>query len=319
MPVGKGPGVVVTPEVTPGRVLPRPFQAGPYVPTWITPADRSGVVREIPLNPPGPAFFSLKNIAGLGVAPIDIATSANPDGGSTIDAIRPTSRQIVWPFRIRGNTNPEFLATWRRMGQYLAMTRRFGPGKLRLTREDGTAREIAAYYQSGWEGEPGDGAWLEDTCTVSLLCPDPFWRDVTPTIIERETGTLVDYLDPYPNIGSGQVLSEPTVLVNPGQADVWPEWTITGPMTSLTAVNNTRNQSFVLTYDLDDGEVITMSSRPIQIRGPGDTNLISALNLPAGKPWRLDAEWASDVEFTVAGAGAGTKVSLRFHPGYETA
>lgn len=318
MPLSRGPGVVLPPVVTPGRDIPQPFDPGSYVPTWITPPDRLGRTVEIPLNPPGDEFFSLKAIGGLGVAPVDISTSANPDGGVTVDQVRPAQRQIDWPMRVRGATNLEFLALWRSMGQALAMTRRFGPGKLRLARQDGSAREIAAYYQSGWEGEPGDGAWLEDTCVVSLLCPDPFWRDVTPTVLERRTEAAVDYLSPYPNLGTGQVLGV-TTLNNPGQVDVWPEWSITGPMTSLTANNVTRGQSFTLTYTLTAGQVITMSSRPIQVRGPAGQNLTSALNLPAGKPWRLDAEYASDVTFTLAGAGSGTAVSLRFHAGYETA
>ena len=48
-------------------------------------------------------------------------------------------------------------------------------------------------------------------------------------------------------------------------------------------------------------------------------NLVNALNLPGGKPWRLDADWASDVTFTAAGSGPATKVALSFYPGYETA
>lgn len=318
MPLSRGAGVVEPPENPPGRVIPQPFEPAAYTPVWITPPDRDGNTIEIPLNPPGPGFFSLKAIGGLGVAPVDITTTPNPDGGVTVEQVRPGPRQINWPFRVRGNTNTDFLAKWRHVGESLAMTRRFGPGTLRLIREDGSRREIRAFYQSGWEGEPGDGAWLEDTCVVSLLCPDPFWRDVDPTVLVRSTEAPVDYLNPYPNLGTGQVLGD-TTLTNPGQVDVWPEWTITGPMTSMTAANETRGQSFTLTYALGAGQTITMSSRPITVRGPAGQQLISALNLPAGKPWRLDAEYASKVQFTLSGAGPGTKVELRFYPGYETA
>lgn len=318
MPLGRGPGSG-SPPPPPGRTIPQEFVPGPYTPTWITPPDRNGDTVEVPLNPPGRGLMSLRDIAGLGVAPVDVATSANPDGGVLIDNIRPAGRQIVWPMRVRGRDNLEFLTRWRQMGQYLAMTRRFGPGKLRLTRADGTAREIACVYQSGWEGEPGDGAWLEDTCSVSLLCPDPFWRDATPTVLGPFTPEdPVDYLDPYPNIGTGQVIGS-VLLFNPGQVDVWPTWTITGPITSLTATNETRDQAFELAYALDEGDTITISSRPIQVRGPAGENLISSLDLPGGKPWRLDAEGASEVTFVADGADEGTTVTLSFFPGYETA
>lgn len=317
MPLARGPGLS-TPVEIPSEGVVTELDPSAYLPAWITPPDRNGNTVEIPMNPPREQWFTLKDIAGLGVVPVDIVTTANPDGGVSVDLVRVKERAIVWPMRVRGRTNTEFLDKWRYLGNALAKTRRFGPGKLRLYRPDGTAREIEAYYQDGWGNEPHDGAWLEDTCPVSLLCPDPFWRDTEATVLEREYGTLVDYLDPYPNIGTGQVLGA-TTLLNAGQADVWPDWTITGPLTSLTAANTTRSQSFVLTYTLTAGQAITMSSRPIQVRGPAGQNLTSALNLPTGKPWRLDSEWSSNVTFTAAGAGAGSKISLRFFAGHELA
>lgn len=321
MPLSRGPGIVLpVPETPVGSHPPigPEYDPGSYVLTWITPPDRAGNVRRIVLNPPGDEFMTLKQIAGLGVPPRDITTSANPDGGSNIDNVRYASRQIDIPIRTRNRHHMGFLARWRSTGEAFDCTARYGPGTLRLDRPDGSRREIKAMYQAGWEGEPGDGAWLEDTCTVSLLCPDPWFRDPDPKVLERGTETLTDYLSPYPSIGTGQVLGA-TKLSNPGSVDVWPTWTVTGPMTSLTAVNHTRDQSFTLTYTLAAGQTLTMSSRPIQVRGPAGQNLISALNLPAGKPWRLDAETVSDVTFTAAGANAGTSVALSFYPGYATA
>ena len=299
--------------------IPRPPDPGEYLITWITPPDRGGGRVEVPLNPPGLDFFTLKTIAGLGVADREIQSSPSPDGGITIDGIRYTERQIVIPLRVRDRSDTmAFKARWRFIGQAFAKTARYGPGTIRLDYPDGTSRQIDAVYQSGWGNDPNDGAWIEDTCSVSFLAPDPFWRDTRPTVLERMTEAGVDYLDPYPNIGSGKVLGD-TTLTNPGQVDVWPSWVITGPMTSLTATNNTRNQSFTLTYPLGAGETITMSSRPIQVRGPAGQNLVNALNLPTGKPWRLDADYESAVTFTAAGSGPGTSVVLSFTPGYELA
>lgn len=291
----------------------------PYILTWTTPPNRDGVTQDIVLNPPDEGYFALKSIAGLGVAPRDVNTSANPDGGVTIDGVRYTGRDLVIPMRVRDLEDHEgFLAKWRMIGEGFAKTARYGLGTLRVDRPGGTSRLIKGVYKSGWEGEPGDGAWTEDTCAVTLLCPDPFFRDVEPTVLERTSEALVDYLNPYPNIGSGQVLGA-TTLNNPGHVDVWPDWKITGPMTSLTATNNTRGQSFTLTYALAAGEVLTMSSRPVQVRGPLGQNVFNALNFPTGRPWRLDAEYNSSVTFAASGATAATKVELSFSPGYETA
>lgn len=318
MPLGRGSGITAPPVETPGHEIPRETDPGFYVPTWITPAGPDGQRIHVPLNPPGREFFTLKAVAGLGATPIEHVTAPHPDGGLMVEFTRPKERIITWPVRVRASTHEAFLALWRQHIEWFTMTRRYGPGTLRLARPDGSAREIDAYYQFGWEQEPGDGAWLEDTAVLSLLCPDPFWRDIKPVEIERMTGTLADYLDPYPTISSGQVLGD-TTLRNDGHADAWPSWEITGPMTSLTATNHTRNQSFVLTHTLTAGEVITMSTRPIQVRGPAGENLINALNLPTGKPWRLDPQTVSSVTFTVAGVGPGTNIRLSFQHRYETA
>lgn len=294
---------------------------GTYTPTWISP---SGV--ELALNPPSDLHWTLRAVGGLGAPPVEHITTPAPDGGSIVDWTREKDRTILWPLRIMADTHMAYLEHWREVVDLITQTRRLGPGKLRITRPDGSAREIPALYSSGLEGDPDDGNWLRSTDVVNLLCPSPWWQATTATAIERYQAPQPDYLAPYPNISSGEILGQ-TTLVNPGQADAWPVWTIRGPMTQVTATNNTRGETFTITYTLARGETITITSRPIQIRGPASENLIAALSLPAGRPWRLDAATSSDVVFSVIGAEAettpgaddGTLIRLEFYPRYETA
>ncbi|MEU7590643.1 hypothetical protein AB0A95_30675 [Micromonospora sp. NPDC049230] len=280
------------------------------------------------LNPPDEDWWSLKANAGLGAVPVDLVTTPNPDGGVIVESTRPKERTILWPMRMRSTTHLGLLKAWRHVQHQITQTRDYGPARLRLQRPDGTEREILCHYSSGLEGDPDDGTWLEVTAVINLLCPDPFWRDTRGVTMEFADEPEPDYLAPYPSIGSGQTLGTVDVP-NIGHRAAWPEWTIRGPLTSLTASNDTRGQSFTLTYALAAGEVATISSRPIQVRGPGGANLVGALGLAGGggKPWRLDGRRTSKVTFAAVGsapdsapgADDGTRIWLSYPIDYESA
>lgn len=285
--------------------------AGVYTPTWISPDGT-----ELDLNPAGTELFTMNAVTGLGITPVTLATTPDPLGGVSVDDVVPQPRNITWPIRLRGATHLDFLDLWRTYSRAFALTRRMGPGRLRLARPDGSSREIEAYYQSGWDQEPGQG-WTHDTPVIALFCPDGFWRDTEPEEILGEYATPVDYLSPYPSVSGGSVLGATTVT-NGGDVEAWPTWTITGPATSITATNVTLGQSFTLTYSLAVDQVITITTRPGTIVGPGGVNLTSSLTWPGSRLWRL-LPGANDVNFDVGGAGTGSSVQLTYYPRYETA
>lgn len=307
---GSGGGYVVEP-------------VGEYVPEWLAP---DGTVLQ--LNPPGLQFFTLKSVAGLGAVPLEQSLAPAADGGVTVENERTLERYIVWPLRIRGDTHMAFLERWRNAVELFTQTKRLGPGRLRITRPDGSAREIIARYNKGLEQDPEEGAWTMATPPVTLLCPEGYWRDTEPVTRTWTQETQPDFLTPtFPTIASGSVIGA-AQLRNDGAADAWPSWTIRGPLTSLTATNVTRGETFVITYTLTAGQTLTMSTRPIEVRGPGGVQAISALNLLAGGiPWRVDAKSVTDISFTAAGAAApsspgatdGTAITATFYERYETA
>lgn len=292
-----------------------------FVPTWHAP-DGETVVQ---LNAPRSWLRSQRAVGGIGAVPVDIVTTPNPDGGAVVEYVRAKERTIVWPLFMRGATHSEFLTLWHATIEAFTQTRNLGPGLLRIARPDGSQREIPAYYQAGFELDPSgsDGAWTYASAPLNLLCPSPWWRDVDPTPFYQEQVGGTPFLTSYPSVSSGAVLGDGTVVVDGSEA-VWPSWTIRGPMTQLVATNTTRGESFTLTHTLTAGELITISSRPIQVRGPSDTNLINKLDLPTGKPWRLDPG-SNSVSFTMTGAAAASgsdlasRVDLSFKQLRETA
>lgn len=326
MPLVRGntPGLPTLPDDgQPGRQPPIIPEIGVFSPSWIAPDGT-----RLALNPEGSGFMSLKSVSGLGAAPVDIVSTPSADGGTIVEFVRPKERSVIWPLRMRADTHLEFLALWRQTVELFTQCRRLNlPGTLRLRRPDGTERQIPAWYSSGFEQDPEDGAWTEVTSNVNLYCPSPFWVDSAPVTKEWLQEVAVDYLNPYPSFGSGQVIGAATIL-NDGVTDAWPTWTIRGPMTSLVALNVTRNETFTITYTLLRNETLTMTTRPVQVRGKTGEQAVSALNLLAGGiPWRLNAASTTSITFTAAGAAAesvagandGTSIQMSFNPKRETA
>jgi hypothetical protein len=278
---------------------------------WIAPDDT-----EWYLTSDTELHFTLDAVTGWGAAPIQIVADAHPRGGTRVRHIQPQHRIITWPLRVRADTHVELVHGWRDIARAFTMTRRLGPGRLRVMRPDGDAREILAYYQAGFDGEPGQGITY-DTAVLSLYCEDPYWRAVDPLSTPYEYGgTPVSYLNPYVTVSPSSVLGE-TTAYNPGDVEAWPEWTIVGPASGLTATNNSTGESFTLTAALAAGETATITTDPPTVRGPSG-NWTENLNWPGAVLWGLQPG-LNDVDFAVSGAAAGTQIILSYTPRYETA
>lgn len=284
---------------------------------WIAP---DGTV--VPLTNPDLGWFTLDAVSGLGASSVTITKDKAPRGGSTVRNVFPESRTIQWPIHVYGDTTAEFLARWRELARAFTMTRRRGPGRLVITRADGTEREVLAWYEDGFDSQAGASHTWDDV-VVQLYAEDPYWRDLAPYVDSRAQATIGTFLAPYPTVSSGQVLGA-TTLTNPGDAEAWPEWQITGPATLITITNESTGDEFVINPsatghgNLLAGETITVTTEPPAIRGPAGEVWTAALNFPGAVLWSLDPG-ASDVTFLAAGAGPGTKIQLSFHPRYETA
>lgn len=293
------------------------------VATWTAPDGTQWVLT----HPPN-GWFTVPGPAGLGISAVGMATDANPRGGARVRHQQPGPKLITWPLYVEGANHAELLARWRALALAFAQTQdltadgTYTPGTLRVARPDGSAREIAAFLQSGFEGEPERG-WRDDLVVLTLFCEDPFWRGTVAETVVREFSTGVPFLDPYPTVSSSQVLGESTI-VNPGDVIAWPEWTITGPTSLVTATNLTTGEEFVVDPDFDGGgslgvgETVTITTDPPTVRGPAGEIWTGAINWPGAQLWGL-RRGVNDVEFTMAGASAGSRIQLSYVPRYKSA
>lgn len=271
-------------------------------------------------------WFTTNGPAGWGAAPIELVVDPLPRGGEQVRYIRSKPRRIQWPVYIGGDDHVQYTRRRQSLTRAFTMTtQRAAPGWLKVARPDGDARLIACYYEQGLEGASGEDH-LFSRNVVTLYCPDGYWSGPEPITVERGISVVTaPFLNPFISITSSKVVSggqaDVTQVLNPGDVEGWPTWTLTGPMSKLTATNYTTGTRFALEYPLGDGQQITITTNRPTVRGPGDANLtkyIDWFNPEGTELWPL-MDGVNDINFQVDGAANGTKVQMAFTPRYETA
>lgn len=315
MPIVIRPGTVLPPSLPdPAPYFPTPWPELDMRRPQASYIDPDGGVW--PLSAPELGWATLDDVSGLGPAPVELVTDPHPRGGERVRHTQPLSRVITWPVAVWGDSHLEFLGRWRALSRAFSMTRRKGPGRLRVSRPDGSAREILVHFQGGFEGVPGMG-YTDDVAIISLFCEDPYWRAVNPLSIRYTAGTVRPFLNPFPSLSSGRVFGD-AQATNPGEIEAWPEWTLTGPATGLFAENVTTGEAFELTYPLTAGQTIRIATETGEVWGPSGQPLTWALDWPGAVLWGLDPG-LNDVRFVVADAALGAAIDLAYSPRFETA
>lgn len=275
------------------------------------------------LTDPDTGWFTVDEVTGLGAAPVKLTTDSYPRGGARVRWDQPQPRVITWGLHIFGADHLAFLANWRRLAYAFSRTRRDGPGTLVIARQDGTARQIAAYYQDGFDNTPG-GHFIDDDVVLTLFCEDPFWRDVDPVVEGRQYLLPASYLSPYPQVSTGQGLGASTII-NPGDVEAWPQWSITGPATSILAANAATGETFTLDPNaagiahgpLLAGEQVIVTTESPAITGPDGSPWTGAIDWSTSALWGL-APGVNPVTITLNDAAVGSSAQLTFTPRYET-
>lgn len=282
--------------------------------TW---TDPDGQVWQLTDISPELGWFTRPGPGGWGANPIELVTDPIAAGGEQVRYIRVQPRTITWPLHIWGETHQQFVERYRQvLRAFTSTTHRQAPGILTISRPDGTNRMIYAYYKEGFDGEVGEN-WLSANPVINLWCPDGYWTDTTDTTISRSQPVASNFFSPFITVGSSQVLGD-TTIVNPGEISAWPRWTVTGPMTKLTATNITLGQRFALTYSLSAGQQVQITTQRPMVRGPGDINLAGSLDWPSAVLWPL-LPGANQVNFSIDGAGTNSRIDMGFRARYEGA
>lgn len=148
---------------------------------------------------------------------------------------------------------------------------------------NGDVWELPFDYNSGLEGDGVESGPTYSRNTLSLTAPDPFWvsreavqvRVGVPEDIEAD---LVEDLAELP-VAPANVLGEVTIS-NPGDVAAPITWIIRGPADSASI--HFDNAGFVYDAPIADGELITITTKPVRVRNSAGDNVYDRLG-PAPK------------------------------------
>lgn len=140
-----------------------------------------------------------------------------------------------------------------------------GSGKLRVTSPLGDQREITCQYKAGLDLDEtlGDNSGPDyQKIPLAFTAFDPYWYAVSPIAESFTIGTQPLFFPLFPlRLSSSQVAVEDT-LVNGGDIETWPVWTVTGPGSVIKLINLTTGEKIDLqTNTLGAGEVLTIDTR----------------------------------------------------------
>lgn len=142
--------------------------------------------------------------------------------GSWLRHVRHRTRELVVPIHVRA-PQAELPVRIRELAYALDPLR--GDGRMRVTRSDGTSRDLTCRVLTGLEGIESLGeaaSWEHQTFKAVFRAHDPYWYDTVDTTV-----TVAPYGDSY----------DFNVTVDSDVQDgVWPIWTWTGPMESFSVM-----------------------------------------------------------------------------------
>lgn len=195
---------------------------------------------------------------------------------------------------------------------YNRRNQRPAPGYVRIQRPDGTTRQVAVYTISGINN-PEVGINNLSVYTFTLQTPDPYWEDLIPQQLQYSGVTSSGILPLLPITFAGNVIGSSIVINNPGSAQAWPVWTITGPGTP-TFINNTTGRQWSLSSSVPAGNIVKVVTKPGQqmaVNQTAGTNIWDQLVLGTtlSNLWSLMAG-DNSISITMTGSTASTSVGV---------
>ena len=186
------------------------------------------------------------------------------------------------------------------------------PGYIQIQRPDGTTRQIAVFTTSG-PNTPEVAVSNHSNFSFTLQTPDPYWQDLVSQGLSYVMNTAPGILPLLPiQLAGGQLIGVSTI-VNNGNAQTWPVWTITGPGTP-TIQNLTTGRQWSLNTPIPGGNIVQVVTKPGQQMAINATTLSNiwdqlVLGGTLSNLWAL-MSGSNQVNISIVGATSATSVGL---------
>jgi hypothetical protein len=305
---------LIVPRIPPSPPAPTRPRRTPFQVTYIDPDGvvwpwsdvRSGLVAT--------------TVTGIGGPPVGLTSLALPGGGMLAQSYEAVKRDIVIGLVVFNDSDQQAfhdlldrltLALWtERAGQPAA-------GTLVFTRPNGTSRRIEVYCTSGLEQDETASTvdayqWTTTFGLTFESALDPLFSDDEAIHLAFEPPPPSGGVPPMP-----PVVLKPraalgiTQVTNEGNGPAYPIWKITGPGTP-TITNLTTGRSFGLATALQEGETVTIDTRPARqsvVDQDGNDRWSDLVKASPRDLWALPAG-TSELELEIANSDAGSKIEM---------
>lgn len=252
---------------------------------------------------------------------VDVALRASPfRQGSTVQSARLMARRLRVPLFFREVSDAALRDKVRQVARWFNPTATWSsdatvnPGTWKFTAVDGTVRTASAVYAGGLEGPEGPGGlfaahWIG---VAEFILPHPYWRDVDD-VEEAFTiagATVKGLFDPpfFPIRLTTSNVVDLRLINNDGDADAWPRWTVTGPLTRVTLRNGTN--ALTVTTSLAATRQILIDTTP-GVKTITDEYGNNLYQVSDGPLWPL-APGVNRVQVEADGATTDTRIDLAY-------
>lgn len=278
------------------------------------------------LTDPGGGLLVQPGVEGFGAAPRTITRAPKATGGALARWSYSGERLLTLPVAVYADTTEDFLERRRRLTLAIARTAPAAgppePGLLRVTRSDGSWREISCIYLEGlaWTDDEGRGR-VHDIAVIQLVAPDPWWYGAERAVLRFEPIPPRNYLAPYETVSPDRTIGDRTVNVA-GDAPVSPVWTITGPAVSVTVryADTSTGGGPGWTYGLvDQDETITIDVAAGTVTDQDGNNRVGGLSWPTSSLFELQPGRNLLTLSLTGGQADASAITLTYRPRHETA
>lgn len=194
---------------------------------------------------------------------------------------------------------------------------------LRLTRDDGSVRQIDCHVVNAVDLPESEAIGASLRFVVQLRAAQPLWYDPqTYTAYVSGNGTIANLPIPFvvPLVASGSVMAESSAISYGGTFESFPTITVIGPVTALQITNESTGDFLSFAGEIPDGTTLTIDLGYGQktVIDQGGVNRIGWLSNDSDlATFSLQAAPAvpggtNSITVTGTDVDAGTRVSLSY-------
>lgn len=241
---------------------------------------------------------------GLGLPNFGLEADKLPFlSGSVVRHLTIPNRIIRLPLRFKAETAAAMdevmddVHQWFATGDEQTQT----PGYLRITRRDGSQRQVRCFYRGGLEGNHaiGPAGDLWQYATVELESVDPWASDLAETT----------------DAWLAAELASPVAVMNDGHLSAYTRFQVSGPAADPVILENTTTgRTIRVEWAVPDNVILYIDTRPAPYRSTLSVYDSTGVNRfdklhPGSFLWSLNPG-SNTIEVTLTGTDGGTSVAL---------